>query len=140
MANSAFEDLEDDGNYGVLAGVGGGGASHLDRVVTTINPNGIATTCHCGRCGTKNAIDISWQEVIMGSLGYLPPGWEAVPSSGVLYPNVGCNQGGCNYALKVGYAPSELKRYVSSGIEKGFITKQAAEAYAAQVLQSVGRR
>lgn len=135
MNRSAFDDIPDQG-FGAL---GGGAADQLDRVTTTVVPSGIETKCLCGRCGVKNAIDIGWDEVVIGSVQLVPPDWDVDRASGTLFPRVGCAMGGCHYLLKIGYAPSELHRYVMTGIEQGLITKEWAGGFAQQMKARSGR-
>jgi len=126
----AFEDVQEQG-FGALAG---SGTEQLDHVVTKIAPGGIESTCLCEYCGQKNLIGCNWDEVITGSLGYVPPDWRVDQATGTLYPFVGCANGGCRRPLIIGYAPRELKRYVTSGIESNLLTRQYAEGYAARVI------
>lgn len=135
MATDPFADFQDQG-FGAFDG---GAADQLDRLPTKIVQGGIETQgVPCSNCGQKSAIGSDWQEVITGSIGFVPPNWNVDKKSGTLFPNVGC--AGCNRLIKVGYEPGELKRYVHSGIEQGFLTRQQADSAAQQVLQAAGRR
>jgi len=126
----AFEDVQEQG-FGALAG---GGTDQLDRVTTKIAQGGIESTCMCEYCGTKNLIGCSWDEVITGSLAHVPLDWRVDQATGTLYPFVGCANGGCRRPIIVGYAPQELKRYVTSGMEANLVQRQYVEAYAQRVL------
>lgn len=134
MGQEAFDDLPDE-NFGAL---GGAGAADLDKVTTKIAPAGIMTMCACGNCGVKNRIESSWQEVVMGSLGFPPPNWRVDQATGTLYPYVGCAAGGCNRELRIGYAPQELKRLVASGVENGYVNPQWVQQYSDQIKQAAG--
>jgi hypothetical protein len=131
-----FDDIPEQG-FGALAG---GAAETLDRVTTKVVPTGIETVCVCGRCGVKNQIAASWQEVLTGSVQLVPADWGVDRNTGTLYPNVYCAMGGCRYMLKIGYAPSELHRYVLAGIEQGYANPQEVSTYLAQVKAAAGRR
>lgn len=113
-----FEDTTEE-DFGSLSGEG---SAQIGRLTTTVVPDGILTTCFCVRCGTKNSIEVSWQEVIIGSFGALAPDWKRKDEL-LLYPYVGCANAGCCVGLNVGYSPLELNHYISVGVTYGYCAR-----------------
>ncbi len=137
------EELYDTG-YGALGGLG---TQSFEKVTSKIAQDGVHTGCNCDWCGTKNEIISSWPEIIMGSMGYPAPNWYV--DQGLLYPRVGCANPGCRREIGVRYAPQELGRYVSSGLEAGVVyipgsagpaTPAQVQGFKQQIAQAAGAR
>ncbi len=132
---SKDDDDDYDTGYGAL---GGGGAQAFDKVTSKIAPDGVHTGCNCGWCGTRNDILCSWDEAIMGGMGYPAPNWYV--DQGALYPRVGCANSGCRHEIGIRYSPQELNRYVSSAVEAGYLQPAAVQQLRQQVSAAAGAR
>lgn len=130
MAREDFNDVQELRNKS-LGVLGGEGADFLEQTRTETTPAGIDTKCVCGSCGRPAVVTVEYAEAITGGEGMMPEHWQHDPSSGSIYPVVGCVN--CRYELKLLFTPRELKALVQKAVAEGFVNGPAAQAKSLQV-------
>lgn len=125
---------EDDGSRNVFGMLGGEGTQSHYTTHERASAQGVSYLLHCDRCGTRNEVQIFWQEMIIVGHSHLPPGWQY--REGRLYPDVGCANPSCRNVTSVQITPDEAARHVKAAVAARYITPQQV----AQVGQSLKGR
>jgi len=120
-----FDDVQSD-----LSGFGslGGNAIHQHNKATAKQTSeGVELHANCDNCGVHNKILADWTEIIILSVGRIPPqGWKY--DRGHIRTDVACR--GCRRLLPVGVIPEECKRWVMAAINARQLDPQVAEQIA----------
>lgn len=143
MADDYFNDL-DLSSFGLGALTGPGGEDHqASRTSQSPDGTGMRFEIKCDSCGSRQAIDVSWDELIFVSVGAAPPGnanspaWAYNQRYGTLHPNTPCYQCGRKDTL-VMLTPDEANRHLRSGVAAGRVEPGYIAANQQRVRQSQG--
>lgn len=124
MDNNDFRDI-DLGSLGLGALAGGGGEDHYaSRNGPAKDGSGVDYILNCDPCGMRQAITVSWDELIFVSEGVAPPGnpatgarpWQYSARHGALHPDEPCCGCGRRETLLL-LTPDEAERQLRAGAQ-----------------------